>query len=259
MICVFGETGTRPEIVLTEEPLPSSETKRLDPPAKAALKRKNSTPSRQTGGCKGLGTRHSSLNDVRDNGNGSAVKTKPASRKTPAKSTEALRASLLQADMTFSRSRTSDAILSRSKRWGNDSPKSDVKRRGNPNLSREPSLENLRPASENRRRSSDTRRPLSVNLRSFSQSPRPSTESGRPGRPKSADGRRKSVGKRSPEVKRRSAASPVPARRKLEAEYDSTIQRRNRVRKDLNDNNLMFSRSFSADTIIKGWLTVACH
>ncbi|CAB4036449.1 Hypothetical predicted protein, partial [Paramuricea clavata] len=217
MVCVFGESGSRPEIVVTEQASPLPEAKKQpDPPAKTTAKRKNSTPSRQTGGGKGLGSRHNSLNDVRDSGIGS-VKTKQLSGKTPAKNTQALRASLQHADLTFSRSKTSDAILSRSRRRGIDSPSSVAKRRGNGNLSREPSSENLRTS-----------------------------------RPKSAGMRRKSVGKRSPEIRRRSAVSPAPARRKLEAEYDETAHKKSALRKDLNDNNLMFVRSFSADTITKG-------
>ena len=217
MVCVFGESGSRPEIVVTEQASPLPEAKKQpDPPAKTTAKRKNSTPSRQTGGGKGLGSRHNSLNDVRDSGIGS-VKTKQLSGKTPAKNTQALRASLQHADLTFSRSKTSDAILSRSRRRGIDSPGSVAKRRGNGNLSREPSSENLRTS-----------------------------------RPKSAGMRRKSVGKRSPEIRRRSAVSPASARRKLEAEYDETAHKKSALRKDLNNNNLMFVRSFSADTITKG-------
>ena len=225
MICVFGESGARPEVVSTEQASPSSTaTKRLEPPAKTAAKRKNSTPCKQTGGGNGLGSRHGSLNDVRDSGIGSA-KTKKLSGKTPVKNSKALRESLLQADLTFSRSKTSDAILRRSRRRDADSPSSVVKRRGNGNLSREPSSENLATP-----------------------------------RPKSAGMRRKSVGRRSPEVVRRSAVSPAPARRKLEPEYEQkstqkkSSQKNSALRKDLNDNDLMFSRSFSADAITRGKL-----
>ena len=216
-MCVFGESGIRPEIVLPEPASPSSEvTKRHDLPAKTIEKRKNGTPSRQAGGGKGLGSKHKSLNDVRDSASNS-VKTKQHSGKTPAKNTQALRASLQKADLTFNRAKTSDAILSRSKRHETDSLSSVEKRRSNANLSRESSSENLRN-----------------------------------GRPKSAGTRPKSTGKRSPEVRRRSAVSPTSARRRLEPEYEQSAQKRSGLRKDLNDNNLMFSRSFSADTITKG-------
>ena len=216
-MCVFGESGSRPEIVLPDHASPSSEaTKRLDLPAKSTEKRKNSTPSRQSGGSKGLGSKHNSLNDVRDCGS-SSVKTKQNSGKTSAKNTQALRASLQKADLTFSRAKTSDAILSRSKRQEIDSPSSAVKRRSNANLSRESSSENLRTS-----------------------------------RPKSAGMRRKSTGKRSPEVRRRSAVSPASARRRLEPEYEQSAQKKSALRKDLNDNNLLFSRSFSADAITRG-------
>ncbi|XP_028400676.1 GAS2-like protein 1 [Dendronephthya gigantea] len=222
MVCVFGESGSHPEIVSLEKTSPSNEqTKLLNPPAKSSAKRKNSAPSKQSGGGKDLGSRNNSLNDVRDSGI-VVGRTKHSSNKTPVKNTQASRASLQQADLTFSRSKTSDAILSRCKRRETDSPSSVMKRRGNGNLSREPSSENMR-------------------------------------RPKST-GRRKSVGKRSPEIRRRSAVSPAPARRKLEDEYEASAvkkndmkaERKSALRKDLNENNLMFSRSFSADTIMRG-------
>ena len=225
-MCVFGEPGSRPEIVSTEKTSPSSEqTKLLNPPAKSSTQRKNSAPSKQSGGSKDLGSQNNSLNDVRDSESG---KTKPSRSKTPVKITQALRATLQQADLTFSRSKTSDAILSRSKRRETDSPSSAMKRRGNGNLSREPSTENI-------------------------------------GRPKST-GRRRSVGKRSPEIRRRSAVSPAPARRKLEDEYDASavvkndmkVERKRALRKDLNENNLMFSRSFSADAITRGKIYLHC-
>lgn len=218
MVCVFGESGSRPEIVLPEPASPSSEvTKRHDLPAKTTEKRKNGTPSRQSGRGKGLGSKHNSLNDVGDSASNS-VKMKQHSGKTPAKNTQALRASLQKADLTFSRAKTSDAILSRSKRHETDSLSSVVKRRSNANLSRESSSENLRS-----------------------------------GRPKSAGTRQKSTGKRSPEVRRRSAVSPTSARRRLELEYEQSAPKKSSLlRKDLNDNNLMFSRSFSADTITRG-------
>ncbi len=217
-MCVFGESGSRPDIVLTEQASPLSETsKRLEPPVKTTAKSKNSTPSKQTPRGTGLGSRRKSMNDVRDSGIGSA-KTKQKA-KTPVKNTQTLRVSRQQADLTFSRSKTSDAILSRS----------IVKRRGDGNLSREPSSENLR-------------------------------------RPKSTTGR-KSAGKRSPEVRRRSAVSPVPTRRRLEPEYEQSAKKNSALRKNLNDNNLMFFKSFSADAITRGMIynifyikySIKCH
>ena len=214
MVCLFGEASSRPEIVPTEQASPLSEkNKQSNPPVKTPRSRKNSTSSKQTGGSKGLGSRQNSLNDVRDSGIGS-TKTKKLSGKTPVKNTPYLRPSLLPADLSFSRSRTSDAILYRSKRRNFDSPSSAVKRRGNGNISREPSSENV-------------------------------------SKPKSAT-RRRSVGKRSPEICRRSAMSPAPARRRLEAEYENSPKKNSALKKDLNDNNLMFSRSFSADAITRG-------
>ena len=227
MVCVFGESGSRADIVPTGQSSPSSETtKRLDSPGRGPEKRKTSTPCKQTGGGKGLGSRHNSLVDVRECGVGT-TKTKPLSTpgKTANKNVQGLRASLQQADLTFSRSRTSDAILSRSKRRENDSPSSIVKRRGNGTLS-----------------------PGTL-------SPGTSFESLRASRPKSTGTRRKSADerrKKSPEVRRRSAVSPAPTRRRLEAEYQEPGKKKSALRKDLNENNLTFLRSFSADTITRG-------
>ena len=221
MVCVFGDAGTRPEIVPAGQSSPLSETnKKLESPFKTPGKTKSKTNSRKSGESKGLGSRHNSMSDVRDSGVGSA-KMKKLSGKTPVKNSQALRASLHHADLSFSRSRTSDAILYRGKRRDVGSSSSAVKRRGNGNLSREPSSENL-------------------------------------SRPKSAM-RRKSVGKRSPEVCRRSTlSSPAPARRRLEAEYEESPKKNSALRKDLNDNNLMFSRSFSADAITRGTIKNIC-
>ena len=240
MVCVFGESGARAEMVSNRDDHSPSSTplKRFETPVKSD-KKKNSVPARSAAGttAKGLGTRYKSLTDLTGEHKGkergrltpkkrttTATAARPLTSHAHTTSAATLRASLQEADLTYGRSKTSDAILSRTRRMAKDSesPHSVVKRRGNGNLSRETSSESIRL-----------------------------------GRARTTGGRRKSVEgrKRSPEVRRRAAVSPAPTRRRLEPEYDTTsndVQRRNALRKDLNDNNLHFSRSVSADTIGRG-------
>lgn len=244
---MFGEPGSRAVIVPSGDGLSSpsaSPVKRFETPVKPD-KTKNSTSSKTSGETtsKGLRVRHKSLTDLHTGHQGkergrSSTAAKQSTTTGPAKllnssektSTSVLKASLQAADLTFGRSRTSDAILRRTRGLTrtSDSPNSAVKRRGSGNLSREASSESLRRGKAN---TTGMRR-------------------------KSLDGRR-----RSPEVKRRSAVSPVPARRRLDLEYEksSEAQKLSALRKELNDNNLQFPRSFSADAIKRGKIFSNVH